>query len=137
MRRALPGMALIVLLTAVPVLFNLVVGPYHQEALARTRVFGSSLAARAAPGDILATTDAALDGWTSGLHAVYLPVTPAEFARMDTRLPVEWVHVGEMSGGLAPRTDAWRPIIAGTEELPGFELVERLPDGSVLLRRAR
>lgn len=136
-RRALPGMALIVLLTAVPVLFNLVVGPYHQEALARTRVFGSSLAARAAPGDILATTDAALDGWTSGLHAVYLPVTPAEFARMDTLLPVEWVHVGEMSGGLAPRTDAWRPIIAGTEELPGFELVERLPDGSVLLRRAR
>lgn len=71
----------------------------------------------------------------SGLHAIFLPMTPGEFARMDAILPVDWVHVGEMPADLAARTAAWLPIIAGTDELPGFQLVERLPDGSVLLRR--
>lgn len=136
-RRALPAMALIVLLTAIPVLFNLAVGPYHQESLARAHQLRATLAARARPGDIIASTDAALDGWVSGLHAIYLPVTPAEFARMDAILPVQWVHVGEMPEDLAARVQAWEPVIAATEPLPGFELVERLSDGSVLLRRAQ
>lgn len=64
-RHALPAMALIVLLTAIPVLFNLAVGRYHAESLAEARAFGALLSARAAPGDIVASTDASLDGWVS------------------------------------------------------------------------
>ncbi|MGD9497998.1 MAG: ArnT family glycosyltransferase [Armatimonadota bacterium] len=136
-RLAGPGMALVVLLTAVPVLFNLAVGPYHRPALERARATGELIAARAAPGDILASTDAAVDAWTCGLHAIYLPTTPEDLQRMRTMIEVDWVRVRALGGDLSPRTAAWEPIITGEAQLEGYERAEPLPDGSVLLRRSQ
>ncbi len=136
-RRAMAAMALVVALTGIPVLFNMVVGPFHGASLAQARARGDFLARQAEPGDILATTNASLDGWVSGLHAIYLPVTPEEFGRMREMLEVDWVHLGEMPAALADRIDAWEPIIADDEQLEGFDMAHRFPDGSVLLGRTR
>ncbi len=136
-RDATPVFAVLVALTAVPVLFNMVVGPYHGAHVARAREFGEFVASRAEPGEIIASTHASLDAWVSGMHAIYLPMTPEDLLRMDREmLAVDWVHIKRRGEANRARTVAWEPIMSGEAELPGFVLVKRFDDGGVLLTRA-
>lgn len=134
-RRALLPIALVVLLTAIPVLFNVAVGPFHGEALARQERIGAELARRAQRGEIVASTDAAVDAWTSGLHAIYLPMTPADLQRMRGMIEVDWIRIAPAPTDLAERTRAWEAVIAGEQEPDGFRTVHHFEDGSVLLQR--
>ncbi len=135
LRQALLPMALVVGLTAIPVMFNVAVGPYHGAVLERQQRIGAELARRAEPGDVVASTKASVDAWTSGLHAVYLPLTPAELQRMREMVEVDWIHVGLASTDLAARTEAWETVIEGEDEPRDFRFVTRFEDGSVLLKR--
>jgi len=136
MRLAVVPLGLLVALTATPTLMDLAVGPYHAAALRQAEALAGALRARGSPDDIVASTEESLVAWASGMYAVGLPVTPAECLRMDREfLAVDWVHVQHRGEENRERTDAWEPIMAGEEALPGFEPVERLPGGSVLLRR--
>jgi len=136
MRLAVVPLGLLVALTATPTLMDLAVGPYHGAALQQAETLAGALRARGTPDDIVASTEEGLVAWASGMYAVGLPVTPAEFLRMDREfLAVDWVHLQHRGEENRARTEAWEPIMAGEATLPGFELVERLPGGSVLLRR--
>ncbi len=136
LRKATLPVVGILLLTALPIMSDLAVGPYHARAAAQSREVGDYLAAKARPGDVVAATDAAVIAWTSGLDAIYLPMTPEEFLRMDREMQrVDWVYIRERGGDNAARTEAWKAIMAGDEELPGFQMDRRFPDGAVLLKR--
>ncbi len=136
MRLAVVPLGLLVAFTATPTLMDLAVGPYHGAALQKADTLAGSLRARGSPDDIVASTEEGLVAWASGMYAVGLPVTPEEFLRMDREfLAVDWVHVQHRGDENRARTEAWEPIMAGEEALPGFEVATRLPGGSVLLRR--
>jgi len=136
LRKATLPVVGILLLTALPIMSDLAVGPYHARAAAQSREVGDYLAAKAGPGDVVAATDAAVIAWTSGLDAIYLPMTPEDFLRMDREMQrVDWVYIRERGGDNAARTEAWKAIMAGDEELPGFQMDRRFPDGAVLLER--
>ncbi len=135
MGRAIPPMVLVVLLTALPILFDMAVGPFHSDRLRRQQEIGAELERRADPEDVLASTSAAADAWTSGLHAIYLPMTPVDLQRMRRIVEVDWIRVGKAPTTLKERTEAWESVIDGHREPAGFRLVHRFEDGSVLLKR--
>ncbi|MGC9319528.1 MAG: hypothetical protein ACP5KN_15970 [Armatimonadota bacterium] len=135
MRLAVIPLGLIVVLTGVPTLFDLAVGPYHQEALEQSQGLARYLSSHGSQEDVVASTQPALVSWSAGMYAIGLPPTPEQFLRMHREMvPADWVHIKHRPGN-RERTVAWEPVMAGEEPLPGFELVERLDDGGVLLRR--
>jgi len=136
MRLAVLPLGLIVAITAVPTLFDLAVGPYHQQALAQSREVADYLRSHGSPEQVVASTHYADVAWASGFYAVGLPITPEEFLRMDRELlAVDWVHIRHRGEHNRERTTAWEGIMSGEQQLPGFKLVKRFSDGGVLLRR--
>lgn len=133
---AIVPLGLVVLITAVPVFFDMAVGPYHQGAVEETRRLVAAFGPRFEDDDVTASTHAAWVSWATGMYAVRLPMTPEDLARMDREMvPVDWVHIRERGAGNEGHTTAWEPIMAGEETLPGFEMHARLDDGGVILRR--
>ena len=136
LRRAALPMAGILLLTSIPTLFDLAVGPYHAAAVWHWGQVGAYLEEHGTPDDVVASTHAGETAWKSPMYSIGLPVTPEELVRMSAEMvPVDWVYIQPRPGDNAGRTTAWEPIIAGERELPGFALDHRFPDGAVLLRR--
>lgn len=137
LRRAAWPLAALLALMATPTAMDLAVGRYHGGAMAQAEELGSYLRAQGSPDDVVASSEESLVAWASGMYAIGLPITPAEFLRLHRELvAVDWVHIQHRGEGNRERTDAWERIMAGDEELPGFELVHRFSNGSVLLRRA-
>ncbi|NLO05778.1 MAG: hypothetical protein GX131_08100 [candidate division WS1 bacterium] len=137
MRRATLPFALLVALLAVPVAMDAAVGRYHGAAMEETRELAAVLLAQGEPDDVIASTHHAWLSWATNMYTVGLPITPAEFLRMDEELlAADWVHLKHRGETNEERTSAWTPIMEGRAELPGFELVQRFEGGSVLLRRA-
>ncbi|MEA3401238.1 MAG: hypothetical protein U9R79_08385 [Armatimonadota bacterium] len=135
MRLAVIPLGLIVALMAVPTLFDLAVGPYHQEALERARTLAGYLSSHGSQDDVVVSTHHALVAWSPGMYAIGLPLTPEQFLRMHEQMvPADWVHIKHRPGNRG-MTVAWEPIMAGEQPLPGFEIVKRFDDGGVLLRR--
>ena len=112
LRKAVLPVAGILLLTALPILSDLAVGPYHAQAVEQCREMGDYIADEADPGDVVAATDASVIAWTSGLHSIYLPMTPQDFVRMHKEMhAVDWVYIRHRGGDNAARTTAWMPIM--------------------------
>lgn len=135
LRRAAFPLVLLVALTAIPTVFDLAVGAYHQDDIRYWTEVGEYLAEHVAPGQIIAATHPDLISWRAHRYTVGLPVTPDQFARLDAMLPVQWVFLRHRAGENRERTSAWEPIMNGVDQLPGFILDNVFPDGAVLLRR--
>ncbi len=135
-RLAVLPLAAIIVLTAIPTLSDLAVGPYHEADTRTWDETGGYLASHAAAGDVVASTHEAMTAWKSNLHSVGLPITPEQLLRMDREmLAVDWIYIQRRGGDNADRTLAWEPVISGDESLPGFEIDHDFPGGAILLHR--